>query len=449
MRAPGLLLLLTACEAAAPGPRSTLDARGAAEARAACRFGAGTLPGLSVARDAPLGSQIPVDTVVILMMENRSFDHLLSRLPAVGQPDVEVAPPDASNPSSAGTAVPRFHLDTYCFDDTNHEWSGSHAAYDDGAMDGFVRVNEGFQHGPSDGARTMGYYDESDLPYLYALASTFALADHGFASLLGPTYPNRAFALAGTAYGNTGDHIYTEQRRLLINELEAAKISWHSYFTNLPAPSLFIGTFAPYLDHTDNVEAFFDVAAAGKLEHVVWVDPDLRGLNGGGRNDFHPPGNVQVGQAFIARVVDAMVHSPQWRRSALFISFDEGGGLYDHVAPPAACPPDDIGPMTDDGKPLSGAYDRLGFRVPMIVVSPWARPHFVSHTVYDHTSLLRFIETRFGLPAFTARDANADPMMELFDFAHARLLAPPSLPTADVDPTQLADCLRRYPPPVP
>jgi phospholipase C len=436
-----------ACNAPpSPGPRSNLGTVEAAAARATCTFGAGTLPGLSLAHDAPLGAQIPVDTIVLLMFENRSFDHLLGNLPAYGQPDVDVAPDGAANLSSSGASVPRFHQSDYCFDDTNHDWWGSWLEYGDGRNDGFVRANDGFQGATDGGRRAMGYYTEADVPFFYSLASTYALADRSFASLLGPTGPNRAFFLAGTSFGETDVDYYTEERHpVLYEQLEAAHLSWRTYYTNLPSPGLFLANFAQYLDHSDDIEQFFAVAAAGKLEHVVFVDPDLRGYGGGGRNDLHPPGDVQSGEAFLARVVDAVTHSPQWPRLALFVTFDEWGGLYDHVPPPRACPPDATAPILKPTDP-PGGFDRLGFRVPTIVVSPWARPHHVSHVVYDHTSILRFIEARFGLPAMTARDANADPMFDLFDFGRPSLRTPPALPASTVDMQKLADCLARYPP---
>ena len=143
-------------------------------------------------------------------------------------------------------------------------------------------------------------------------------------------------------------------------------------------------------------------------------------------------------------MVQTLLASPNWPTSALFITYDEHGGFYDHVPPPPACVPDDIPPMLESDDP-PGEFDRYGFRVPFMLVSPYARPGFVSHTVYDHTSILRFIETRFGLPALTNRDANADPMLELFDFATPRLLHPPALPDATIDAARAAECEVDFP----
>ena len=153
-------------------------------------------------------------------------------------------------------------------------------------------------------------------------------------------------------------------------------------------------------------------------------------------NDEHPPANVQVGEKFVSDVISGLFTSPEWPSSALFLEWDEHGGFYDHVAPPAATPPDNIAPMTGSGD-QSGAFDRYGIRVPVAVISPFSKQHFVSHVVHDHASILRFIETRFGLPSLTQRDASADPMLELFNFQNPPFVQPPTLPEAIVDQSRL------------
>jgi phospholipase C len=140
-----------------------------------------------------------------------------------------------------------------------------------------------------------------------------------------------------------------------------------------------------------------------------------------------------------------MMSSPQWPHSALIVTFDEHGGLFDHVAPPPACAPDDIAPITNPNDNAPGGFDNYSMRVPLVVVSPYAKPHFVSHAVYDHTSITRFIETRFKLPALTKRDANADPLTDMFDFKKAAFATPPQLPTPQVDQQKLDDCIQQFP----
>jgi phospholipase C len=161
------------------------------------------------------------------------------------------------------------------------------------------------------------------------------------------------------------------------------------------------------------------------------------------RDDEHAPSNIQLGQKFTEEVVRALLASPLWPRSVLFLTYDEHGGFYDHVPPPAACLPDDIPPERESGD-VEGAFDRYGFRVPLIAVSPYARRGHVSHFVSSAASVLRFVETRFSLPAMTARDANAEPLLDLFDFERPDLTVP-DLPAAALDPDERARCLAAYP----
>jgi phospholipase C len=446
-------LLLAGC-GGDDGPRSTLTPDEAAQMRQACAFGAGTQPGLSLAKDAPLGTQIPIDTVVIVMMENRSFDHALGNLPAYGQPDADVAAPDVTQPDPNGMPVQRFHETDYCFGDTNHGFEASHRQYNDGKMDGFVITNGlpyDTEDGIPDGTRAMGYYDEHDLPWLYAAANSFAISDRNFASVMGPTFPNREYLYAATSYGMTTNKIFTTGMRYNVMQLiedhnampGADPVSWHVYYEGIPGLGIFIETLTAHLDNVGLLKDFYADAAAGTLANVTFVDPNLRDEWGGG-DDFHPPGDMQRGEQWLAQVVDAVVHSPQWPHTALFVTFDEHGGIYDHVTPPKACAPDDIAPMVDPGQDPHD-FAIYGFRVPLIAISPYAKPHYVSHVVSDHTSILRFVEARFKLPAMTRRDANADPLFDLFDFGKAALITPPSLPTPQVDQAKLDECMARFP----
>jgi phospholipase C len=186
------------------------------------------------------------------------------------------------------------------------------------------------------------------------------------------------------------------------------------------------------------VAQYFSDAAAGTLPQVSFVDP-IFASTANVETDEHPPANIQIGQQFAASVIDALMKSPLWSRSVLFITYDEHGGYYDHVPPPPACVPDDIPPRLAVGD-FNAQFDAYGVRVPVAVISPYAKKHFVSHVVHDHTSILRFVETRFDLPALTRRDANADPMLEFFDFSKAKFATPPKLPTPKVDPAKEAAC---------
>jgi phospholipase C len=441
-------LLMTGCSPD-EGPRSSLSASQAAQLRRACTFKAGATAGLTLAKDARLGDQIPVNTIVMLMMENRSFDHILGQLPQFGQPDVDAAPASASNPDSSGKTVARFHNPSLCFWDTNHEFAASHRQFNDGANDGFVITNEGNHGGPADGTRAMSYYDATDVPWLYSVANAYAISDRHFASVMGPTFPNREYFYAGTSYGQTDNNVLSNRANIMTlidahnTALKREDVSWAIYYDGLAGLEIFADTFFMNFDHTWPTSRFFADAAAGKLPNVVFLDPNLRDEWGGGDDD-HPPGDVQVADQFMAKVVQSVTASPQWPHLALIITFDEHGGLYDHAAPPKACAPDGILPIVPPGE-TQYDFAQYGFRVPLIVISPYAKAHYVSHAITDHTSITRFVEQRFKLPAMSARDANADPLSDLFDFTKPGLIKAPSLPTPTVDPTLLQNCQNAYP----
>jgi phospholipase C len=408
----------------------------------ACTFHAGALPTDTLPAGTPHGAAIPIDHIVVLMQENHSFDNYFGRLPAFGHHDVDGLPAGAANPDSNGTPVSTFHENRYCTADTDHSWTGSHLEFSGGKNDGFV-----IQNNP-DGARAIGYYDQGDLPFYYALAGNFAIGDRYFCSVLGPTFPNRMHLLAGTSFGHIRNDLNPTGfvQPTIFDTLNAHNVSWRVYYNDFSYAGLLFHLSSASRARLVRFTNFMRDAAAGTLPQVSFVDPAMGIVSV--EFDEHPPANIQQGQQFAAQVTEAVLDSPTWPRTALFITYDEHGGFYDHVPPPAACPPDDIAPMLDPSDPSSdfpAQFDRYGFRVPLMVVSPYARPGFVSHVIYDHTSILRFIETRFDLPALTNRDANAQPMLDLFDFSHPALLNPPLLSPATVDPVQLQQCRDDFP----
>ena len=402
-----------------------------------CPFGAGALPADTLPSGVPHGSQIPIEHIVVLMQENRSFDHYFSRM---HRADVDRATQAMSNPDPAGgPPIHPFHARDYCeVADLDHSWNGTHREWDGGAMDGFTTQNVD----PLDptGHRTMGYYYQRDLPFYYKLYRTFAMSDRHFCGVLGPTFPNRHYLLAGTSFGHISNDFPTTTSEFsqptIFNRLDDAGVSWRIYQSDIA----FALVYAYVRNHPPGnlvgIREYFHDAAAGTLPQVAFIDPAFLGA---AENDEHPPTNVQVGQAFVASVVGAFVQSPNWSRGALFLTYDEHGGYFDHVPPPAACVPDDIPPQLNPGDVVA-AFDHSGIRVPLVAVSPFARKHYVSHVVTDHTSILRFIETRFDLPALTRRDANASPLLDLFDFAHPSFVKPPRLPTARVNEHKAARC---------
>ncbi len=392
----------------------------------------------------PTASISSIEHVVVLMQENRSFDHYFGHLKAYApQLDVEAEPADASNPDPTNPDAPpiaAFHQTNLCeVADLDHSWNGTHREWDGGAMDGFTRQN--VTATDPTGSRTMGYYTEQELPFYYALYSTFAIGDRYFAPALTRTIPNRLYLLAGTSFGHVENDLPKASsefdQRSIFNLLDEGGVSWKVYYSNLAVANEFAYVRNEAKSHVVPLTEYFADAAAGTLPQVAFIDPQFSGGKNA-QNDEHPPSNVQVGEKFVADIINALFKSPTWTSSALFLTYDEHGGYYDHVAPPAAPAPDDVPPSLKNTDEAAG-FDHYGIRVPAVVVSPFARKSFVSHVVHDHTSILRFIETRFGLPSLTARDAQSDPMLEFFDFTHPAFEQPPSLPEATVDLTQ-AQC---------
>ncbi len=382
--------------------------------------------------------------VVVEMQENRSYDSYFGQLHNEGQP-ASPAEPTTGNPDPLvpGNTISPFLATSACtVADLNHSWSGTHQEWDKGKMDGFPAAN--VTTGDLNGSRTMGYFDSAMLPFYYDVANQFAIADHYFASALTQTFPNRFYLLTGTSFGHIKNDLPPAngfKQKTVFELLDKAKISWKVYLSSFGIAQLF-SYIRTHKSHLAKMTDYFKDASAGKLPQVSFVEASpFGGVNV--ESDEHPSANVQVGQKFTHDVMQALVNSPNWSSSAMFLTYDEHGGYYDHVAPPAAVKPDNIAPMLQPGD-AKAAFDRYGIRVPTIVVSPYAKKHFVSHTVYDHTSILRFIETRFGLPNLTQRDKAANPMLGMFDFT--KVSNPkPTLVDAPLDPVQTAACAALHP----
>jgi phospholipase C len=417
--------------------------------RASCEFGAGDVAAATLSDFPRLGTRIPIDHIVLVMQENRTFDHYFSTLTVEGQ-TVDGAAPDAANPdpTTPGGTISRFHQAAKCFDNPAESWNEVHREIDGGAMDGFTAQNAGSDptNDPT-GARAMGYYDETDLPYYYALARAFAISDRNFASVQANSWTNRAFYMAGTAYGITSNVFPPQKDETgaiapnLFTRLNDAHVTWNMYAQDFPTIGILDETYARNIAHVQPFEQFFDDAAAGRLASVTFVEGS--DMQGGVSPDEDPPADIEVGQQMVARIVTAVTSSPQWPKTAMFLTYDEQGGLYDHVPPVAACPPDDIPPDLQPGD-VQAAYDQTGLRVPLMVVSPYAKRGYVSHEITEHTSILRFVEARFGLPALTHRDANAVPPFDMFDFDHPDTSVP-DLPAATIDSVNQAACGMKYP----
>jgi phospholipase C len=427
--------------------------------RQACAFEAGAWPAETIGTDYPVGADIPIDHVIVIMQENRSFDTYLGRLVAQGyyasgdfsegdaghgsgfsrSDAVDVPPAGWSNPDADGGIVTPHPDDEHCFT-ANHSWEAEHDDYDDGRLDHFVTQNE------PDGQRTFFYEDDTVIPFYYALADAFAIGDRYFCSVLSSTWPNRFFLMAGTSFG-IGDNSYCtldtadQPAPQIFSLLEQGGHTWKDY-TDGPHMELLFPYFglarATTQRYADVPCGLLGDIANDTLPDVAFVMGDEVTED----SDEGPPELPGIGGQVVESIVRTLWASPAWKSTVVFIVYDENGGMADHVAPAAACPPDGCPPHDGSGNPLTpGGFDQTGFRVPFLVVSPFARAHFASHEVHDHTSITRFIEARFGLPAMTARDANAAPPMEMFDFASPPRLTPPSIAAhTPVDPAALAAC---------
>jgi phospholipase C len=366
-----------------------------------------------------------IDHIVVLMMENHSFDNLLGAVPwrVKGRELVDGFTrkhgqvvnfnQDASGRKiHAQSAVSPCQLPGL----PSQAWNASHQSWDGGRNDGFVRAC---------GPIAMRYWDDTDIPFTYSLAQHFPLGQRYFCSVLAQTYPNRRFFFTGTASGtiatNNATFSIPAANGTIWDRLDAHKISWGVYYENLPSFLIVPGSAnQARANRQHHFTQFLTDAAAGALPQFSFVDPDYS------TTSEENPQDIQIGEQFVAEVVHAITSSPKWGSTALFITYDEHGGYYDHVPPPRAIKPDNIAPILGPGDVHAG-YDRYGFRVPMIVVSPWARAGYLSNVVQDHTSMLAFIESKWNLPAMTFRDANAAPMTDYFDFKHAAFMKPPAL----------------------
>ena len=358
----------------------------------ACLLAASLLP-LSAAPPVDRGIRQKIQHVVVVMMENRSFDHLLGWHPTADGVQAGLQYSDGGSTASTHALAPDF---MGCdFNDPDHSYEGSRTSYDDGAMDGFLRAG-------SNDVYAIGYYVEEDRPFLSALARNYTTADRFFGSILSETFPNRFFLHA--AQTDRLDNA-TDPSTLptIWDRLAEAGVSARYYYSDLS----FLGLWGNKYDAISSSYAqFLTDAAAGALPAVSFVDPSFLFFEAGLCNSDHPHCDIRAGDAFLAEAFHAVATGPNWPSTIFVVVYDEGGGFFDHVAPPRAAAPNGVDTDLVNGKAL------LGFRVPAIIASPWskgdpAQPR-VSSTVFDHTSVLKLIEWRWHLRPLTARDASDD-----------------------------------------
>jgi phospholipase C len=327
---------------------------------------------------AAKAADTPLEHVIISMQENRSFDHYFGFADWIGSYGT---PAGFSQPDGAGGSVAPFHFDSLGTPDIPHWWSAVHDQWDLGNMDGFYTT---------DGISGLGYYTAADLPFYYGLHETSALAVNYFCSLLGPTWPNRFYHMAGTSGGITTNGVWgygVFDYPMILDLLDAASVTWKIYnigwdsvpYGNTDNVAVFWKNFAHDNRTRGSKGGFLNDARKGQLPQVSFVVPSY--AHGW---DEHPPADVTIGMGIQEELVTAVRNGPGWSRSAYLITYDEHGGYFDHVPPPQV---DAFG---------------LGIRVPLWVISPWARKGYLDPTVYDHVSILRFLERLHGLPTLAS-----------------------------------------------
>ncbi len=428
-----------------------------------------------------------INHIIFMAQENRSFDTYFGQLPAYwaanGFPaqQFDGIPANASNPGYNGAApVSAFHIASECIENLSPSWDESHLDYNlqsptssTATMDGFVynaakfAIDSGYTD--TAGIRAMGYYDSTDLNYYYSMASNFATSDRWFAPVLDRTQINRMYLFAATSQGyayppgtDAADNAPLTAPTIF-DALTKAGVSWKVYYSDdtcstTPTDSegpkgglhadasssnsgacTYLTQFANYAppnalpSNVVPVSQYLSDVQAGTLPSVAFIETGY--MSG---RDEHPSSgtNLQTGAAYVQSLIDPLMSSQSWKDSVFILTYDEPGGLYDHVAPQPSVNPDGIAPKdlapTDICSVGGGTgcnFDLTGFRVPLLVISPFTKKNYVSHTVADYTAILKLIETRFNVPSLTQRDAAQMDMSEFFDFQNVPWSTPPSPPT--------------------
>lgn len=392
--------------------------------------------------------------------------------------DPAYAPPDDCMEDSTSPEVASYHLITQCIENPSPSWDEGHVDWNrknplsaTPTLDGYVYTgaHDARNNNPpfydTDGVRVMGYYDDTDLNYYYYMASQFATSDRWFAPAMTRTQPNRDYLLAGTSQGYAYP-IGTDSKdqalltaKTIFQALQNAGISWKIYVDPASTPCVsdptaqcllgysYIQDFQwgltipqSYPNNLVPISEYFSDVKNGTLPQVALIEPaSPAGLDEHGSDSDQYPINIQLGAQYVESLINALMTSVSWKDSAFILTYDEGGGLYDHVAARPAKSPDGIKPMDLlPGDICSGAtgptcdFTYTGYRVPVIVISPFARKHYVNHQVADYTAILKLIETRFNLPALTKRDAAQMNMTAFFNFNTPAWMTPPKPPAQSI-----------------
>lgn len=417
---------------------------------------------------APAGSLSSINHIVLFMQENRSFDTYFGQLnayrakqtPPLPQ-DVDTwtsgtdkTPTNVSTPSydpntgKAGPPIKAFHMQSACSENLTPSWNETHRIFNFSGpftMNGNAFIEGKFAHDefvngqPNftdfTGKRAMGFYDDSDLPFYYFIASNFATSDRWFSPAPTRTHPNRFYWMAATSQGFVVPPTQQITAKTIFEVMDNNHISWKIYTTDGHTYFSYFGYFNAHHANVVPLSQYFTDVQNGTLPQVSYIETGIE-VNGASSSgvDEHPKSNIQLGAQFAAKLVNALMNSPSWKDTVMIETFDEGGGLYDHVPPISVPSPDGIPPiMPATNQP--GDFTLTGFRVPLMVISPFSKKNFVSHTPMDYTAALKLIETRFNLPALTQRDKSMPDMTEFFDFTTntGPWATPPTPPTQPVN----------------
>jgi phospholipase C len=370
--------------------------------------------------------------IVVLMMENHSYDNKLGMLGRAGAEGFTLGTnglPTATNPYANGDIQHAFRMPTTCqlSGMPSQTWLNSHIQLDDNTNQGFVESGSG--------PVSMGYWQQEDQPFYYSMANIFPIADHYHCSVLGQTWPNRRYLLAATSLGTVNDTFTNDYPKngTIFDHLHKNGIAFRDYYSTLPMAFLYPKITKRYGKSMSKIDRFFDDAKEGKLPGVCYVEPNYE------TTSEENPQNIAQGEQFAAKVIEAVMSGPEWESTLLIWTYDEHGGYYDHVPPPAALAPDNIPPAVPSGESTYTGFKQYGFRVPCAIISPFSRADYVSHKVMDHTSTLALIQAKWNLPAMTYRDANAHNMLDMLDLTTRTFHEPPTLakPLVDTDKSAL------------
>jgi phospholipase C len=415
-----------------------------------------------------------VNHIIIMFQENRAFDDYFGQMTSYRQRNgIPIVSSDGkindlssgsfSNTVAQAGVISSYHTGSVCTEDLSPDWAETHKAMDlqnpagassSAPMDGFAQTaydlgidaqTLGVTLTDKTGRRAMGYFDDNDLNYYYFMASNFAISDAFFSPMPGRTSPNRLFIHAATSQGHAHDPTTQLTATTIWQELDGARITWKIYITDVPPGFTYLSQFTYYNQpgvqaHIFPLSQYFSDLQAGTLPSVAFIETGQFSGRDEHPSNFNPTDptepdhvNVQVGAQFISSIVNPLMTSSSWKNSVFFWTMDEGGCTYDHVPPMSVPSPDGIPPQDLLPTDPPGNFTITGFRIPTIVISPFSKKNYVSHTPMDYTAILKFVETRFGLNALTARDASMPDMTEFFDFSKAPWSTPPNPPAQNMN----------------